>query len=418
MREARFRVSCAAAAATSPSRRRRVRADASGSDRDRRWTRARRRAGSSTSQETIPAAAGALTLAYPKWIPGEHGPAGPITDLVGLKISRDGRPVAWKRVPTDMWEFTCDVPDGPGTARGRVRLRRAADVPDDGHGAADDPELVVGVLYPRGPNDNATLFAPTLRLPAGWKFGTSLPVAREAGEPDRVRDRLARDAHRFAGARGRPHEYGRPDAGREAGPLAAPRRRERGVGRDRSGGRRRTTSASSRRRARSSARGTTTNYHFLLALSDHVPSNGLEHHESSDNRAAERSFIDDNAREVLGSLLSHEYVHSWNGKYRRPEGLVSGASADYQAPVDSTPALGLRGADRVLRRRPRRAQRPADAGARTARTWRSSPPRWTRRRDGRGGRSRTRRLRRSSCTGRGPNGPTGGAASTSTRRAS
>src|SRR5215472_15971018 len=64
--------------------------------------------------ETIPAAEGALALRYPKWIPGEHSPAGPITDLVGLKISRDGRFVAWKRVPTDMWGFTCEVPAGRG----------------------------------------------------------------------------------------------------------------------------------------------------------------------------------------------------------------------------------------------------------------------------------------------------------------
>ena len=77
-------------------------------------------------------------------------------------------------------------------------------------------------------------------------------------------------------------------------------------------------------------------YHFLLTLSDHIPSNGLEHHEASDNRGLERSFTDDSAKKVLGTLLSHEYVHSWNGKYRRPEGLVSGVAADYQEPVDSS----------------------------------------------------------------------------------
>jgi predicted metalloprotease with PDZ domain len=67
-----------------------------------------------------------------------------------------------------------------------------------------------------------------------------------------------------------------------------------------------------------------------------VSSNGLEHHEASDNRGLERSLTDDSAKKVLGTLLSHEYVHSWNGKFRRPEGLVSGVSADYQAPVDSS----------------------------------------------------------------------------------
>ena len=42
--------------------------------------------------ESLPAKPGPITLAYPKWIPGEHGPTGPITDLVGLKITRGRTP--------------------------------------------------------------------------------------------------------------------------------------------------------------------------------------------------------------------------------------------------------------------------------------------------------------------------------------
>src|SRR5262245_9807308 len=45
------------------------------------------------AEESIPAVAGAMTLVYPKWVPGEHGPTGPITDLVGLKISTGGRSI-------------------------------------------------------------------------------------------------------------------------------------------------------------------------------------------------------------------------------------------------------------------------------------------------------------------------------------
>src|SRR5438874_2057905 len=51
----------------------------------------------------IPARPGRLTLYYPKWIPGEHGPTGPITDLAGLKIAAAGKPVAWKRDEVDMY---------------------------------------------------------------------------------------------------------------------------------------------------------------------------------------------------------------------------------------------------------------------------------------------------------------------------
>jgi predicted metalloprotease with PDZ domain len=72
-------------------------------------------------------------------------------------------------------------------------------------------------------------------------------------------------------------------------------------------------------------------YHFLLTLSDHTAHFGLEHHESSDDRVPERTMIDDDARWLSGSLLSHEMTHSWNGKYRRPKGL---ATPDYQKPME------------------------------------------------------------------------------------
>ena len=71
-------------------------------------------------------------------------------------------------------------------------------------------------------------------------------------------------------------------------------------------------------------------YHFLLTLSDHVAHFGLEHHESSDDRTDEDSLVDDDLRKVTADLLTHEFVHSWNGKFRRPAGL---ATPDYDAPM-------------------------------------------------------------------------------------
>jgi len=71
-------------------------------------------------------------------------------------------------------------------------------------------------------------------------------------------------------------------------------------------------------------------YHFLLSLSDHVAHFGLEHHESDDSRVDERGLVDDGERKMEASLLPHEYVHSWNGKYRRPADL---ATSDYQQPM-------------------------------------------------------------------------------------
>jgi predicted metalloprotease with PDZ domain len=74
-------------------------------------------------------------------------------------------------------------------------------------------------------------------------------------------------------------------------------------------------------------------YTWLLSLSDHVAHFGLEHHESSDNRLFERTLLDEWRHAGLAGLLAHEYVHSWNGKYRRPAGLVS---PDYEEPMDGS----------------------------------------------------------------------------------
>jgi predicted metalloprotease with PDZ domain len=73
-------------------------------------------------------------------------------------------------------------------------------------------------------------------------------------------------------------------------------------------------------------------YDFLLSLSDDVAHFGLEHHESSDNRLKERALLEPELQVGSADLLSHEYVHSWIGKYRRPEGLVR---SDFQQPLET-----------------------------------------------------------------------------------
>ncbi|MGB7549845.1 MAG: M61 family peptidase, partial [Terracidiphilus sp.] len=62
-------------------------------------------------------------------------------------------------------------------------------------------------------------------------------------------------------------------------------------------------------------------YHFLLTLSDVAGGEGLEHGQSSDNGVGEKGFSDAVHQLPESDLLSHEFTHSWNGKYRRPAGL-------------------------------------------------------------------------------------------------
>jgi predicted metalloprotease with PDZ domain len=71
-------------------------------------------------------------------------------------------------------------------------------------------------------------------------------------------------------------------------------------------------------------------YDFLFTLSDQVASFGLEHHQSSDDRVGERTLLDEKMRMLRAGLLPHEFVHSWNGKFRRPTGLATG---DFSSPM-------------------------------------------------------------------------------------
>src|SRR5215469_13693913 len=62
--------------------------------------------------EVMPVTAGPLTVVYPKWIPGEHGPTGPIENMAGFFITANGQPVKWERDKVDMFAYHLTVPQG------------------------------------------------------------------------------------------------------------------------------------------------------------------------------------------------------------------------------------------------------------------------------------------------------------------
>ena len=59
---------------------------------------------------TIPVEPGPMTLLYPQWIPGEHGPTGTLEGLSGIIITADGKRIPWRRDLTDMFTLRLDVP--------------------------------------------------------------------------------------------------------------------------------------------------------------------------------------------------------------------------------------------------------------------------------------------------------------------
>src|ERR1700692_3319181 len=58
----------------------------------------------------LPVVSGPLTLVYPKWLPGRHSPAGPLTSLGGPRFTANGRALSWRRDAVDMNAFSVDIP--------------------------------------------------------------------------------------------------------------------------------------------------------------------------------------------------------------------------------------------------------------------------------------------------------------------
>jgi predicted metalloprotease with PDZ domain len=282
----------------------------------------------------IPAEPGPLTLYYPKWIPGEHAPVGPVADLSGLTLRAGGRPLPWQRDDVDLYALHCTVPDGAD--RVEATLEYLAPTSQD----ASTPcaltarlamlNWYVALLYPKGRPVRDLPARASITLPTGWKLGTALPVEATRGDHTQfgtVSLETLVDSPVLCGAYfkeipldpgGRPEHFlvlacdspGGLEIGAELQADYARLVAEAGA-------------LFASRPYRS--------YRFLVALSDQIYSDGTEHHESSDNRVPERFLVDETYRKHKDSwLLPHEFVHSWNGKYRRPEGL---ATADYQEPM-------------------------------------------------------------------------------------
>jgi predicted metalloprotease with PDZ domain len=279
---------------------------------------------------TIPAKPGELTLYYPKWIPGEHAPDGPVVDLAGLKFSANGQTLKWRRDTLDGFTVFVDVPQGANEVSAELDfLSPATYEPGFSAGSAATEKLAIVswnqvLLYPRGWNADDINYTASLKIPEGWKFGTALPIDHQNG--DEIHFATAPlttliDSPVITG------EF------LKVVPLAEDPHVEMDVAAD----------AAADLDAPSEVWDHYKNlvqqayklfgahhyrdYHFLYTLSDHVAHFGLEHHESDDSRTDERSLIDDTERKVSASLLPHEYVHSWNGKFRRPAGL---ATPNYQ----------------------------------------------------------------------------------------
>jgi predicted metalloprotease with PDZ domain len=282
---------------------------------------------------TIPATPGDLILYYPKWIPGEHAPDGPVIDLAGLKFSAGGKALKWRRDLLDGFTLHVDVPSGVIEVDAELDFLSPATFEGGfsaGSSATDKLAIISWnqvLLYPKGFKSDDINYSASLKLPNGWKFGTPLPITSQSGNEIKfgtVSLTTLVDSPVITG------EFLRVI------PLAQDPVTEMDIAADSA------AALDAPQEAWDHYKNLVDqaqklfgahhyrDYHFLYTLSDHVAHFGLEHHESDDSRVDERALVDDTSRKLSASLLPHEYVHSWNGKFRRPADL---ATPDYQQPM-------------------------------------------------------------------------------------
>jgi len=286
----------------------------------------------------IPVKPGPLTLYYPKWIPGEHGPDGPIGNLTGLKFEADGKTIPWQRDLLDVFTFHVEIP------RGASQLNASYDYIEPDGGSVTDKLMVLEwnevVLYPADIPAEKLTYQAKLLIPDEWKFGTALPVESESGNQVSFKPislDLLVDSPVVAGEFYRTIDLTPPGepvhheinmvADSEAALNISPENQKQMINLVAESGK-----LFGARHYR--------DYHFLLALSDHVAHFGLEHHESNDSRMAERALLSPGSGMSLGGLLAHEFAHSWSGKFRRPADLTT---PDYEHPMKTDLLWGYEG---------------------------------------------------------------------------
>jgi predicted metalloprotease with PDZ domain len=284
--------------------------------------------------EQLPVTPGPLTLLYPQWIPGHHAPRGAVDQLAGLTITANGRPLVWRRDPVDVFAFHLDVPHGAATLD--VSFQVATPQTSEQGRVVFTPTLLnlqwtTALLYPAGHYAGLIGVEAAVQLPAGWRQVSALPV-RSNGDTVRfapVSLETLADSPLFAGLYSgmldlAPGENPPvrlnifAESASDIAPAAAALEAHRALVRE-----------------AYLALGPPhyDRYDFLLALSENLGSVGLEHFRSSENTQSPAYFRAWDEGLGRRDLLAHEFIHAWNGKYRRPADLWT---PDFNVPMQDS----------------------------------------------------------------------------------
>jgi predicted metalloprotease with PDZ domain len=274
--------------------------------------------------ETIPTRGGNIVLYYPKWIPGDHAPDGPLDRFAGLMIRDRGVPVEWIRDSVDMYAFHIALPNDETTLDIDFQYLSPT---SSAVGAAEISRNLLTlqwntvVLYPAGYYVRQIPVDASVTLPPDWGFGTALESASTDGAMTsfrRVSLETLVDSPLYAG-----RNFARFDLD-PGGVIPV----HLNVFADRPALLEVNTEELKAHRALIQQAAKLfgpphyDHYDFLMTVSDQIPfPNGLEHHRSSEINTYSDYFTAWDKTPYSRDLVSHEYTHSWNGKFRRPDDL-------------------------------------------------------------------------------------------------
>lgn len=280
--------------------------------------------------QTVPVAPGTkrLTLMLPQWLPGNHGPRGPMAELVDIHFFAGDQKLSWKRDPVEVYAFHIDVPAGAKdvtakyihtsplqSAEGRITMTQEM----------LNLQWEKMSLYPAGHYVRQIKVVPSVTIPQGWTAAVALDGLKQDGNTltwDATTYEILVDSPIFAGKYFRKWDLGqnvtlnvvadKPEQLNAKPEHIEPHRHL-------------VTESRIAFGANHFDR-----YEFLLALTDRMGGIGLEHHRSSENQLEPNAFLEWDKYEWDRNLLPHEYAHSWIGKYRRPARLWT---PDYRQPM-------------------------------------------------------------------------------------
>ena len=276
-----------------------------------------------TVHETIPVASGAVTLLYPRWLPGNHSPSGRIDAVASLVIKANGARLEWRRDPVDVYAFHIDVPQGATSLDVSFQYLSAVEG-NQGRIVVTQEMLnlqwVSVALYPAGVFTRQIQITPRVKVPEGWKVATALETASVDGSTTSFKqttfEELA-DSPIFAGKYFKTLDLGNTGGAKVRLNIIADKE----------------SSLEIKPEYEAAHKALVTqayklfgshhydHYDILLALTDRMGGIGLEHHQSSENSSNPAYFTEWDKHAADRDLLPHEFTHSWNGKFRRPADL-------------------------------------------------------------------------------------------------